>query len=149
MVTGSTTARRGSSPPNSANPVEVTMDQARSVVASYKTQFQLNLATNPPAVGASHISGASDGDWFDDGAKVTLTADATVAKATGSRYAFKAWTGDVASAPNSANPVEVTMDQARSVVASYKTQFQLNLATDPAAVGASHIAGASDGDWFD
>ena len=41
------------SPPNTANPVSVTMNQARSITANYVVQYQLSLATTPAAVGTS------------------------------------------------------------------------------------------------
>ena len=41
------------------------------------------------------------------------------------------------------------MNQARSITANYQLQYQLSLATAPAAVGTSHISGASDGSWHD
>src|SRR5438876_11598808 len=86
------------------------MTAAKSVTANYDTQYQLSLATNPSAVGTSHITGASDGDWFNSGDSVTLTADQLVANGTGSRYSFKDWTGS-ASTTNSAT---ITMTAAKS-----------------------------------
>ena len=74
---------------------------------------------------------------------LNLSADAQVANGSGSRYDFRNWTGDVGSPPNAANPVSVTMNQARSITANYQLQYQLSLATTPAAVGTSHIAGAA------
>jgi uncharacterized repeat protein (TIGR01451 family) len=121
----------------------------QSVTGSFGVQYQLSLATNPVAVGTGHISGANDGDWFDSGATVNLTADQDVANGAGSRYDFRNWSGGVPSSPNTSNPVTVTMSSARSVTANYQLQYQLSLATNPVAVGTGHISGASDGDWFD
>src|SRR5439155_1302259 len=149
------------SPPNAANPVSVTMDQARSITANYRLQYQLSLATatnpatSPSAVALSNITGGTNGQWIDSGTSVSLTAAAQVANGAGSRYDFRNWTGDVASPPNAANPVTVTMDQARSITANYRLQYQLTLATatnpvtSPSAIALSNITGASTGDWFD
>ena len=62
------------------------MSAPRSLTANYGVQYQLTLATDPAAVGTSHIAGASTGDWFDSGSTVNLTADLNVAKDTGERY---------------------------------------------------------------
>ena len=80
---------------------------------------------------------------------LNLSADAQVANGSGSRYDFRNWTGDVGSPPNASNPVSVTMSQARSITANYQLQYQLSLATAPAAVGTSHISGGSNLGWYD
>ena len=130
-------------------PAALARSGAQSVTAAYGVQYQLSLATSPPAVGTTHISGASDGSWHDSGASVSLTADANVDILAGSsRYHFDNWTGDVASPPNANNPVSVTMNQARSITANYSTQYKLSLATNPAAVGTTHISGGSDGSYY-
>jgi hypothetical protein len=126
----------------------VTMDAPKSLTAGYLTQYQLSLATNPAAVASSNISGGSDQGWYDGGTALTLTAIQDVGAGPGTRYDFRNWSGDVASPPNSSNPVSVTMNQARSITANYQLQYQLSLATNPAAVGTTHISGASDGQWF-
>ena len=54
------------------------MSAPKLVTANYDTQHKLTLATNPAAVGTSNIAGASDGDWFDAGSSVTVTATANV-----------------------------------------------------------------------
>src|SRR4051794_26584291 len=131
------------------------MNQARSITANYQLQYQLSLATatnpatSPSAVALSNISGGTNGTWYDSGTILNLSATADVANGTGSRYDFRNWTGDVATPPNTSNPVSVTMNQARSITANYRLQYQLSLATTPAAVGTSHISGGSDGQWVD
>src|SRR5439155_364403 len=149
------------SPPNAANPVSVTMDQADPKSAKYRLQYQLSLATatnpatRPSAVALSNITGGTNGQWIDSGTSVSLTAAAQVANGAGSRYDFRNWTGDVASPPNAANPVSVTMDQARSITANYRLQYQLSLATatnpatSPSAVALSNITGGTNGQWID
>ena len=79
----------------------------------------------------------------------SLTAAADVANGPGSRYDFRNWTGDVSSPPSTDNPVTVSMDQARSITAHYRLQYQLNLATNPAAVGVSNLSGLAAGGWYD
>ena len=94
------------------------MNQARSITANDAVQAQ--PATYPGSGGDDHISGGSDGSYYDSGTILSLSADGTVAGPTsGSRYDFRNWTRDVASPPNANNPVSVTMNQARSITANY------------------------------
>src|SRR5205814_3321381 len=103
--------------------------------ANYRLQYQLTLATatnpvtSPSVVALSNISGGTNGQWIDSGTLVILTATPNPSNGAGSRYDFRNWSGDVASPPNTANPVSVTMDQARSITANYRLQYQLTLAT--------------------
>jgi Divergent InlB B-repeat domain len=107
----------------------VTMSQARSATANYVHQFQLTLATAPAAIGTSHISGGSNGDWYDSGTPLTLQADSPVAAGSlTSHYDFQNWTGDVSPNPTTANPVSVTMGQARSITANYTLHYDTTLA---------------------
>jgi hypothetical protein len=124
----------------------VAMSAPKSVTAEYGIQYQLTLATDPAAVGTSHIAGSVSGQWFDAGATAGVVADVTVAKAAGERYHFTRWAGDSA---DTTLATSVTMDAPRTLTAKYGVQYQLTLATNPAAVGNGHIAGASSGDWFD
>src|SRR5439155_857191 len=110
----------------------VTMSAPRSLTANYQLQYQLSLATatnpatSPSAVALSNVSGASDGDWFDSGTPVTLTATQNVANGAGSRYHFSAWSGASTATTLSTS---VTMSAPRSLTANYQLQYQLSLAT--------------------
>ena len=77
---------------------------------------------------------------------VNLTADLNVAKATGERYHFSAWSG---ASTATTVATSVTMSAPRSLTANYGVQYQLTLGDRPGCVSTSHIAGASTGDWFD
>jgi hypothetical protein len=90
------------------------------VTGNYKTQWLLTLATNPAAVGTSHIHPSVSGPWYDNGTGLTLTADTAVTTG-GNTYNFRNWTGDVTSPPNTSNPISITMNQARSITANYNT----------------------------
>jgi hypothetical protein len=123
-----------------------TVSASTTVTGNYGTQFQLSLATSPAAVGAGNISGASNGDWFDSGATVNLTAATPVLSLSGdSRYVFSDWSGD---ATGTANPAMVTMSAPRSVTANYDTEHKLTLATAPAAVALTNISGGSDDTFY-
>src|SRR5438876_8184787 len=119
------------------------MNAAKTLTANYQLQYQLNLAVAPTAAGtpAGLITGAVDGQWFNSGATASVTATSDVGT-SGSRYHFTAWSG-ASTDPTLAT--SVTMDAAKTLTANYQLQYQLSLATNPSAVGTSHITGASDG----
>ena len=55
------------------------MSAPRSLTANYTKQYQLSLAITAGVPGGlGNISGAGDGDWFDAGSSVTVTATANV-----------------------------------------------------------------------
>jgi hypothetical protein len=111
------------SPPNTSNPVSVTMSAPRSVTANYVAQYQLTLAITPGVPnGLSNISGGTNGTFYNAGTVLTLSATTPVPAPTpGVGYIFKNWTGNVPYSPNASNPVLITMSQARSIVANYTT----------------------------
>lgn len=85
--------------------------------ATFKTQYLLTTAVDPPA-GGSITSGA----WFDTGTSVPITATA----ATG--YSFTGFSGDLS---GTTNPNSVTLDAARSVTANFKGLTTTTLSTSP------------------
>jgi hypothetical protein len=129
-------------------PCQVTLDQARSVTATFELQHQLTVAGAGTGNGSvtSDVAGisctltagmASDDcdELYDQGTVVTLTATADA----GSR--FDSWSG----ACSGATTCQVTMDQARSVTATFVLQHELTV--DGAGVGSgtvtSDVAGIS------
>src|SRR4051812_24945841 len=95
-------------------------DEGTTKSSTYTTQWLLTLATNPGGIGTGHITPnpTSASGYYNSGTSVQLTADTAVSSG-GSPYTFQNWTGDVATPPNSSNPVSVTMGQARNVTANY------------------------------
>src|SRR3989442_11023801 len=85
--------------------------------------------------GVSNISGGPTGTFYDSGTVLSLTGATPVADGTGKRWSFGNWTGDVTLPPSTANPVSVTMNQARSITATYTAQNQLTLAITPVVSG--------------
>jgi uncharacterized repeat protein (TIGR01451 family)/uncharacterized repeat protein (TIGR02543 family) len=102
---------------------QVTLDQARKVTATFTLEKRdLSVATDGNGSGSvsSDVGGidctantGTCGHSYDYGTDVTLTA----AAATGSD--FTGWTGDIGSCDASATTCQVTMDQARSVTATF------------------------------
>ena len=92
---------------------------ATTVTGTYKIQYQLTLAiTFGVPGGLSNISGGANGNWYDSGTPLALTATTPVADVS-KQWGFDNWSGDVSSPPNSANPVSITMNQARAVTGNY------------------------------
>ena len=114
-------------PPNATNPVSVTMNQARSIMANYVKQYQLTLAITAGVPGplTTNVTGGASGNFYDVGTGLTLEAVTPVPDGAGKQWRFANWTGDVASPPNVANPVAVSMNQPRSITANYIAQYQL------------------------
>jgi hypothetical protein len=80
-------------------------------------------ATNVMFAGAAgpngSVSGAANG-WYPVGNSVTVTA------AAAQHYHFASWSGDVPVADTNRNPLNVTMDRARSLTASFVANLSLN-----------------------
>jgi hypothetical protein len=102
----------------------VTMDQARSLTATFVPVFTLTVSKSGSGAGTVAGSGIDCGSTcslsYDDGTGVTLTA----ATATGSR--FTGWSG----ACSGAGTCTVALDQARSVDAMFSVASGLEPATD-------------------
>lgn len=98
----------GSAPANGSTNLAVFMITNDSALTwNWSTQFYLNTTA-----GANGAVDTADG-WHASGAGVTLTAT----PADG--YYFANWTGDVPAADRGANPLSLTMDQARAVTANF------------------------------
>jgi hypothetical protein len=90
--------------------------------------------------GLAHITGGVNGAFYDSGTALNLQAAIHVADGAGKRWRFAHWTGDIASPPNIANPVAVTMNQPRGIVANYVAQFLLTWAqTGLASTGTNTV----------
>ena len=70
-----------------------TITAAATITGVYFTQYRLDLATDPPAVGISNIAGAADGSWHNAGTTVNLTATTQSRSTRPARYRFDHWSG--------------------------------------------------------
>ncbi len=85
----------------------------------YQTQYQFTAQTDPS--GITQVGGSG---WFPAGTTVQTTqAPPIVPGSAGSQYAFKGW--QINGAPQSGNPVSITLDKPYTAVAKYTTQYQL------------------------
>jgi len=97
----------------------ITVTSSGSFTFSYQTQYKFTVNTNPS--GVTPVSG--DG-WFPAGTNVqTNQVPTTVAGGAGTQYAFKGWT--LNGAPQTGNPISVTLDKPYTATAKYTTQYQL------------------------
>ncbi len=108
-------------PPNTANPVQITMDADKIVTANFRVQcFTLALPVLPQGTGSIGYDISPACPWdpsrYEYGKSVTLTASPN------DGYAFDFWTGDAA---GKTNPVPVTMTANRSVTANFAACPQL------------------------
>jgi hypothetical protein len=89
--------------------ITITMDSNKSITAHFKAQYALITSVSPS--GGGIVSPPSGTYWEDVGTVVTLTATPT------SGYRFDHWGGD---ATGTSNPVTVTMDADKKVIAYFK-----------------------------
>ena len=105
----------------------ITMDDAKTITLSYKTQYYLTVNTNPAEVLTLSSSAVSGQGWYDSGATATVDAAQFVDKVSGSsRYDFRSWTG--ATATGVGNKATVLMDRAKTATANYQLQCLVTFA---------------------
>ncbi len=107
------------------NPLQITMNSAMSITAHFSiNEYVLTVnATN------GSVTKVPDAPFYTYGAQVILTA----LPETG--YTFTGWTGDVPSGQETANPLEITMDAAKSLTAQFeKTQYPLTVQAENGTV---------------
>jgi uncharacterized repeat protein (TIGR02543 family) len=109
------------------NDYSVLNTDALTLRADFHTEWQLTVATNP-AAGAGTVTGSTE--WYNAGDSANLTATAT-----GSGYVFNNWTGDTGAADPTSPSITVTMDQARTLTANFKSVVFVNDATGTDAAG--------------
>jgi hypothetical protein len=94
------------------------MNQNKTAIASWKTQYYLTVGTVPS--GLAIIPGQ---DWYDENQKVTLMAP------TVSGYNFTYWDVDGVPQTTGLNPLTVNMNGPHSVTAHYTKTFTLTIVT--------------------
>ena len=113
-----------------SNPI--VMDGPRSAIASYGTQFYLDVAS-------PYLTTTGSG-WYDDGASATATVSGTeLAVGTATRRVFLGWSGGASGTGATSDPI--VMNGAKVARAQWKTQYYLTIQT---AFGQ-----ATSQDWYD
>ena len=108
---------------SSAQSGSMTVTTSGNTIGNYKTQYYLSLATSP--LGVTSPSGAG---WYDAGTNATISTTAFVDIVPGSsRYRFNGWTAaDMTEIQDlTRSPTTVSMDQGKTVTASYVVQYNL------------------------
>ena len=101
----------------------ITVSVSGSIIAHYKTQYYLTLATNP-----SGVASPSGFGWYDANAYATISTQAFVDIVPGSsRYRFNGWTTpDMPEITDpTKSPTTVLMDKPKTVTAHYATQYYI------------------------
>jgi hypothetical protein len=96
------------------------MDQNKTAIAQWQTQYYLTVGTVPS--GLVVIPGQ---DWYDENQKVTLTAPAV------SGYNFTYWDVDGVPQTTGLNPLTVNMNGPHTATAHYTKTFTLTIITTP------------------
>src|SRR5436309_2151397 len=93
----------------STNPLSVTMDAAKSITATFAINTYVLDVT---VAGSGTVAKSPDHASYDHGSSVELTATPAVG------YHFVGWSGD---ATGATNPLSGTMDAAKSITATFRT----------------------------
>ncbi|MCK4223257.1 DNRLRE domain-containing protein [Candidatus Bathyarchaeota archaeon] len=110
----------------------ILMDEEKTAIANWKTEYYLALKTDPSSVAAP--SGES---WYDNGAYASISTDELIDIVPDmSHYIFSGWT--TANMPEITDPsspsTTILMDQPKTVTANYKTQHYLTVTSTPAGI---------------
>ena len=114
------------------NPLTIVMTADRNLTATFVKQFSLTLGV----VGSGSVQSSPEGNLFNIGTQVTLTASADPG------FRFAGWSGDIVSPEN---PVTVTMDTNKVVTAAFIQQFTLTVNK----IGSGTVALSPAGPTFD
>ena len=117
----------------------VTMNNAITETASWKTQFELE-------VNSSYGSPTGDG-WYDAGSSASFGVTTPASGGSGTRHLFTGWTGSGSGSYTGGSASQtVTMNNAITETASWNTQYYLATAESPASGG--DISPSAPGGWY-
>lgn len=94
------------------NPLTIIMDMDTDVTAVFVPLYVLTVTTD----GEGHVDVSPDGDAFEEGTEVLLTAIAA------DGYGFDHWDGDVPEARTEDNPVSIVMDMDKEITAIFRAR---------------------------
>lgn len=102
-----------------SNPIS--MDRAKTVIATWKVQYYLTVVADP-----SKLVTIPGEEWHDNGTRVDLTAPQYVPNATGVggvRFRFSYWDVDGTSQGTGVNPIDIQMNASHAATAHYVLQY--------------------------
>jgi M6 family metalloprotease-like protein len=111
------------------NPRLILIMSDTTLTASFKTQFSLDVKSTVPVKGTG---------WYDANTTASLTAEAMVDYANGTRDQFVGWSGDIAETQPS---VQLVMNTPKEVSAGWQRQYQLSV--------SSQYGNATGAGWYD
>ncbi|MBN1671120.1 MAG: right-handed parallel beta-helix repeat-containing protein, partial [Kiritimatiellae bacterium] len=113
--------------------VEVMMTQPSTLTWLWRTDYRFEGQADPGGA----LSATSD--WYEAGTVLTVAASVS------NGYRFVGWAGDVPPGQEGANPLDLTMDRARSIRALFSAMTEWVVPTDsPTIQAALDAAGAYD-----
>jgi uncharacterized repeat protein (TIGR02543 family) len=127
---------------NYAQSDPITMDENKTAIANWKTQYYLTMSTDSGTL--TPVSG-----WYDAGASVQISASAPSDVVDGERYVWLGWTGTGSgSYSGTDNPATITMNSPITETASWGHEYRLIMdtnigTTDPSAEENWYDAGST------
>jgi hypothetical protein len=94
--------------------------------------------------GNAQISGApqpSDGGWYREGQEITIKVEREIVYSNNTKRVFVSWSGDISS---TSPTIIVKVDSPKRIIANWKTQYYLFVASNYGSIG--HPQG---GGWYD
>ncbi len=118
----------------------VVMDSAKTVTATWKTQYYLTVTS---------AQGSPTGEgWYDSGAAATFGIDAIVSGSSSERYLLTSWIGTGSNSySGTAASNTITMNNPVTETAQWQAQYQVTFNVNPAESGT--ISSPSVDGWFD
>jgi hypothetical protein len=116
----------------------ITVSSSGSITGNYKTRYY--LAVTSPYGSPSPASG-----WYDSGTTIPASINSPVSGPTSTRYVCTGWTGTGSvPASGSGNTTTFQINASSTILWSWKTQYYLTVAVDPAGL----VAIPGEG-WYD
>jgi uncharacterized repeat protein (TIGR02543 family) len=128
-----------------SNPTTLTVDGAKTVTATWTTQYKITVITAHPTASCD-ISSDISACWYQAGTQATISlvspADATV----DTRYVFTSWSGD---ASGTTRPLTITMDSPKTVTAGWQVQYKLTVTSNCGTTACGDPIQTNTDGWYD
>jgi hypothetical protein len=117
---------------------DIMMSGPKTAVATWKTQFYLTVASDPP-----NVTGLNGSGWYDTGSQASFSAAAIISAADNTRLEFDHWGGDYSGQSPTGT---ILMDRPKTVRASYFAQYLLVVQYDPVSISSEY--NESHAGWY-
>ncbi len=125
----------GASGANYASSDPIYMDQNKTAVANWKTQYYLTVTSAYGTLGGE--------GWYDSGTTAYASVSPlTVLGPAGTRYLFTYWSVDASGSSSPSDPI--VMNGPKTAVANWKTQYYLTVTS-----GSGGVTNPSSSEWYD